>query len=299
MPAFDKPIGKPVLFGNLSGILLPIIGAIMVLMGVFMYFASGVNDFGAAALKAIPVVHTFADLQVLSLHTEVIVEGHTKQVAPLSTALAPPSIIDLQKSPLCKDVAVRGYTRKPVSFASADSVAAQFGLLAWQKDRFDYKDHRAGSGNPEYWLPESFYYPPLIIKMASENAETNLRPGVAIKDTSTEINIGGSYLLSGALTKVQADTPATRPSLRAGQLGTWRYTGLTKAVTVAILGTYEGSSPNAFRASRIYIGSVKDWYREAQAEGHKGQDVSYGIMMVGFVLLLVGLVVKSVHRPTT
>ena len=159
--------------------------------------------------------------------------------------------------------------------------SAEPALATWRTERFiRWRRVKARNSRREYWTVPDTVRPPLEL----------------VTTDGARIALGRRYSLNGPLTVIQSDTPAVRPSPRAGVRGSWRRTGLRTGAAITVQ-TRTGGSPDSVldlrTAPELYAGTVPALRRDRAATRRTGRWAQWiglgagGVFALGGILLLV------------
>ncbi len=153
---------------------------------------------------------------------------------------------------------------------------ARHGLLTWREDRFAGREPVPEKPSQEVWTTVDTVCPTLAL---------------TLRGAPAPVLIGAHYRLLDPITRVQSDTPAVRPSPRAGPRGTWRFTGVRvgERVTVALRTTSAAVGASLpMRADELRPGTAADWRAADDARQQFGSGFRGLMLGLGAALVVVG-----------
>ena len=174
---------------------------------------------------------------------------------------------ELENLPPGTELLLEGYAQRVLLPPGQPHLAVELGYLAWYEERFASRDGAAAE--QEHWTALDSITPTLAMQ---------------IRGTAAPVMVGGGYRLTGPLAQMQADTPAVRPSPRAGDRGSWRFRGLRAGMLVTVQAQKTSAAVGSslpMWSSRLYPASAVDWFA-ADAEQHRfGAAVRLWLLALG------------------
>lgn len=199
--------------------------------------------------------------------------------ARLATLPVVRTLAELDNLPPGTELLLEGRARRALLSSDVPPPAARLGLLAWREERFNRREIVTAGHDVEHWTPVDTVCPTLAVEL---------------RGAETPVLVSGNYRLLGALTQFQADTPATRPSPRAGARGSWRFTGLRAGARVTVLARKTSAAIGdslPMRASDLRPGTAADW-SDADAALHRfGVGFSWRVLALGCLCALSGVAI--------